>query len=58
MKETMKYKFTTQSVIDMGVHLYENAGFTREQILMWLTALVENGYADVNIDSMFDLIVG
>lgn len=54
----MKEKFTSQSVIDMGVHLYENADFTREQIKMWLIALVENGYADVNIDTMFDLIVG
>lgn len=54
----MEIKFTSQSVIDMGVHLYENAGFTREQIKIWLTALVENGYADVSIDRMFDLIVG
>lgn len=54
----MKIKFTAQDVIDMGVELYENKGFTRENIKKWLTVLVENGYANVNIDTMFDLIVG
>lgn len=51
-------KFTAQDVIDMGVELYENKGFTRENIKVWLTALVDNNLAEVDIERMFDIIVG
>ena len=51
-------KYTAQDVIDMGSDLYDNKGFTRETIRLWLKALIDNGYADVDLEKMFDLIVG
>ena len=50
--------FSTQDVINMGVKLYDDEGFTRENIKMWLTILVDSGLADVNVEEMFDIIVG
>lgn len=54
----MTVKFTTQDIIDMGATLYDNRAFTREQIRVWLTALVASGCSEFDIDRMFDLIVG
>lgn len=51
-------KFTTQEIIDMGAQLYDNGGFTRSQISLWLKALLEAGCAEFEFDRMFDLIVG
>ena len=52
-------KFTTQQVINMGAKLYDEEGFTRSQIRMWLTILLNNGLAeDFDIERMFDIIVG
>lgn len=54
----MKKVFTAQDVIDMGVELYEKCNFTRAQIRAWLEILVNNGCANVDIESVYDLIVG
>ena len=54
----MKMKFTTQDVIDMGAELYDNKGFTREQIRIWLHALIESNLTDCNFEKTYDLIVG
>ena len=51
-------KFTTQEVINMGAELYEEKGFSREQIKFWLNALVNSDLADIDIERMFDIIVG
>ena len=51
-------KFTTQEVINMGADLYDNKGFTRESISIWLHALIDNGLADCDFDRIYDLIVG
>ena len=51
-------KFTTQDVIDMGSDLYDNKGFTRETIRLWLQALIDNGYTDADFEKVYDLIVG
>lgn len=54
----MKKMFTAQDIIDMGADLYDNKGFSRADIKLWLVTLVSNGYADVDIERMFDIIVG
>ena len=52
-------KFTKQQVINMGAELFDEKGFTREQIRMWLTILVNNGWTeDFDTERIFDLIVG
>lgn len=51
-------KFTAQEIIDMGSSLYKNKGFTRETIRLWLQALIDNGFTDVDFDDVYDLIVG
>lgn len=51
-------KFTAQDVIDMGVKLYEEKGFTRNQIYEWLCILQDNDLAEFNLQVTFDLIVG
>lgn len=52
-------KFTTQDVVDMGTDLYDNYRFTREQIRMWLTILLNSGRTEsFEIEPIFDLIVG
>jgi hypothetical protein len=52
-------KFTTQDVIDMGADLYDNYRFTREQIRMWLTILLNSGRTEsFEVEPIFDLIVG
>ena len=55
---TMKGTFTTQDVIDMGVELYDDKGFTRENIRIFLQCLLDNGKADFDLERVFDLIVG
>lgn len=50
--------FTAQDIVDMGAELYDNKGFSRADIKAWLTILVDNGCANVDIESMFDLICG
>lgn len=54
----MKTKFTTQDVIDMGADLYDNKGFTRESIRLFLSALLDNGCAEFDLERVYDLIVG
>lgn len=55
---TMDIKYTAQDILDMGSDLYENRGFTRETIRLWLQALIDNGYTDVDFEKVYDLIVG
>ena len=58
IKMSIDIKFTPQEVIDMGSDLYDNKGFTRETIRLWLQALIDNGYTDVDFERVYDLIVG
>lgn len=51
-------RFTTQEVIDMGADFYDNKGFTRTAIKVWLIGLLERGYAEFDLERIFDLIVG
>ena len=51
-------KFTTQEVINMGADFYDNKGFTRAAVKVWLIGLLENGYAKFDLERIFDLIVG
>lgn len=54
----MKRKFTTQDVIDMGVELYDEKGFTRENVRTFLQCLLDNGKAEFDLERVYDLIVG
>ena len=57
----MAHKFTTQDVIDMAADLYDNKGFTRGDIRIFLTVLQNHGQWDsttADIDNVFDLVVG
>lgn len=54
-------KFTTQDCIDMASKLYDENGFTRENIRGFLTALRENGHWEAtaeDLDRVYDLVVG
>ena len=51
-------KFTTQEVINMGAAMYDSREYTRADIKKWLTMLLDNHYAEFDIERMFDLIVG
>lgn len=57
----MKEKFTTQDMIDMASDLYDNKGFSRRDIHIFLTAERDCGKWDASDDTIsrvFDLIVG
>ena len=57
----MKEKFTTQDIIDMASELYDDKGFTRENIHIFLTCLRDNGKWDASQDTLervYDMIVG
>lgn len=57
----MKEKFTTQDVIDMASELYDNKGFSRADIRIFLKVLVDHGKweaTDSKFESVYDLIVG
>ena len=57
----MKEKFTTQDVIDMASKLYDDEGFTREKIRIFLKVLMDNGKWDApgdTLERVYDLIVG
>ena len=57
----MKEKFTTQDVIDMASKLYDDEGFTRENIRIFLKVLMDNGKWDApgdTLERVYDLIVG
>ena len=57
----MKEKFTTQDVIDMATKLYDDSGFTRENIRTFLKVLVDNNKWDAPGDTferVYDMIVG
>ena len=57
----MKEKFTTQDVIDMASKLYDDEGFTREKIRIFLKVLMDNGTWDApgdTLERVYDLIVG
>lgn len=57
----MKEIFTTQDVIDMASELYDDNGFTRENIRTFLKVLVDNGKWDAPGDTferVYDMIVG
>ena len=51
-------KLTTQDIIDIAVDLYENRGFTRQKILVFLQAVLDHEIATFDIDRIFDLVVG
>ena len=53
--------FTTQDVIDMASELYDDKGFTRENIRTFLKVLMDNGKWDASGDTferVYDMIVG
>lgn len=57
----MKEVFTTQDVIDMASELYDDKGFTRENIRIFLTVLRDNGKWDApgdTLERVYDMIVG
>ena len=57
----MKEKFTTQDVIDMASELFDEKGFTRANIRIFLTVLRDNAKWEASPDTLervFDLIVG
>ena len=57
----MKEVFTTQDVIDMASELYDDKGFTRENIRIFLTVLRDNGKWDApcdTIERVYDMVVG
>lgn len=57
----MKEKFTTQDVIDMASELYDDKGFTRSDIHIFLKVLKDNNKWDASqetLERVFDLIVG
>lgn len=57
----MAHKFSTQDVIDMASDLYDNKGFTRENIHIFLSVLRNHGQWDATHDDLervYDLIVG
>lgn len=51
-------KFTAQEVVNMGAALYDNHGFTRSDIYAFLTVLVDQNLADIDLPRIFDMIVG
>lgn len=56
----MKEKFTAQDLIDMGADLYDEKGFTRENVRKFLEILRDNDKVEpgIDIDAIYDLIVG
>ena len=52
-------KFTEKDVIEMGVKLYKEHGFTPFQIRLWLKVLIENNLTEeMKFEPMFDKIIG
>ena len=52
-------KFTEKDVIEMGVKLYKEHGFTPLQIRMWLKVLLDNNLTEeMEFEPMFDKIIG
>ena len=50
-------KLTLQEVIDLAVELYDDKGFSRSDIWIFLRALQALG-SDFDLDRVFDLVVG
>ena len=52
-------KFTEKDIIEMGVKLYKECGFTPLQIRMWLKVLIDNNLTEeMEFEPMFDKIIG
>ena len=56
----MKERFNAQDLIDMGADLFDNKGFDRQKIRLFLECLRDNGKTEpgIDIDTIYDLIVG
>ena len=57
----MKTKFTAQDIIDMGAKLFDEDGFSRADIRIFMNTLRDNGMWDASADTferVYDLIVG
>lgn len=54
----MQTRLTTHQVIDISAELYDIKGYTREQIRVFLQALLDSGCVNFDMERMFDLIVG
>ena len=57
----MKEKLTTQDVINMASNLFDNKGYTRADVRIFMNALVSYGMWNVSQDTLervFDLVVG
>lgn len=54
----MKEKLTVQDVVEIASDLYDNKGFTRSDIRIFLKVLIDTKKADFDLERVYDLIVG
>lgn len=54
----MNKHYTTQQVIDIASKLYDERGFSRLDIRIYLETVLDLGQANFDIDRIYDLIVG
>ena len=54
----MAENFTTQNIIDILSELYDERGFYRGDIWMIIEAFKHNGFKDLDIKRIYDLVVG